>query len=198
MNFCRLPPDRLRAAAVDAAAATLKSRDDALRRSARARAERMSPQRDECRRVAVSSAFSASDHLRHGAAAESLLGHEGEPERAPRRPVRAGRRARPARRDRPPAPARAARPTSAGSSSFWPLPATPAMPRISPSRDGEAGCRSRSVPNGSAEARRSPLTTSALGAGRVRQRTRGGDDLAADHHARERAPWSRRAGRIRR
>ena len=75
------------------------------------------------------------------------------------------------------------RPVSASTSSSWPLPATPAMPRISPARTSRSTPRTTSRP-------RSSLTCRSVDrqrrAGRVRLATIDGElDVPADHELRK-------------
>ena len=109
------------------------------------------------------------------------------------------------RRRRPPAPMRPTRrsvdapcrrcatrrsPESACNSSFWPLPATPAMPRISPRRTSK-DMSLRSVPNGSS-AGRSRLRTIRRGSLRASPARRATvAQLGADHQLRHALARSR-------
>ncbi len=94
MNFCRLPPDRLRAAASGPLALDVEALDHVARELAHAsRADEAVP------RPAAAGAREqrvlGERQRRHGAAAEPLFGHEVQPERAA---LRRRRAARPARR----------------------------------------------------------------------------------------------------
>ena len=72
MNFCRLPPDRLCARGVRAAALHVEALDAAPARTRAPRATRIEAALAPCRcRCAVSSALSASDIARHRAAARA-------------------------------------------------------------------------------------------------------------------------------
>ena len=105
---------------------------DAVDRSRASRRGRRSRGDQAARRVAGEQRILGERHARHGAVAEALLGHEGRAEPAP-----SVMRHRPAPLPsitRLPASADRRSPESAANSSFWPLPATPAMPRISPAR----------------------------------------------------------------
>ena len=133
MNFCRLPPERLRAVrCAIAGACARRSRGSAARRSASAARPVDQPARAPCPCAASRSA----PHCRPGSCRARRRGrcrssgHEGEPQAA----ARAGAQrptglpsSRIASGDRA-----GVSPESAASSSSWPLPATPAMPRISP------------------------------------------------------------------
>ena len=134
MNFCRLPPDRLARRGVGPAALHVERGDRRARRTRAPRRVRMKPRCTMPCAMRGQQRVLGERHLGHGAAAEPLLGHEGEAERAALRRRRAGPPALPHER----APRRRRRavrsPDSAASSSFWPLPETPAMPTISPAR----------------------------------------------------------------
>ena len=95
---------------------------------------------------AESVAFSIRAHIRHRGMAEPLLGHEAHAERpALVRPLAADRLA--IELDGIERGRAECSPISAAISSSWPLPATPATPRISPARISRA-TSVRSTPNG--------------------------------------------------
>ena len=139
MNFCRLPPDRLLRRRVRPAGLDVEARDQS--RGQRAHA----PVRDPAaarrpRSVRVSSVFCGQRQRRHRAAAEPLLGHEVQAQRAAPARRRAARRRAPNSAIEP-AGARVSSPDSAAISSCWPLPETPAMPTISPARTSKRDVR---------------------------------------------------------
>ena len=134
---------------------------------------------------------------RHGAMAEPLLRHEGGTQPAARvdaaaaavDAVDADRR----RRGR-----RGVSPDSASNSSSWPLPATPAMPTISPPRtssDTSSSATAKGCGFGSDRSLTARRTgaSSAAGSGAAQLA-----ELGADHQAREPRRRSPSAGRIRR
>ncbi len=175
MNFWRLPPDRLRAAAPGPAARTPK-RSISRRASAAAFAGATWPNRPTGSRR-VSSVFCANDIAGTAPRPSRSSGTWCSPSArrragpiGPRSTVRGG--APPAARPRPspaagdgssanqvtvPAGARRSSPDSTRSSSCWPLPDTPARPRISPRRNSSAS-PARAVPCGVSGARSRPLT----------------------------------------
>ena len=104
MNFCRLPPERLRAAASGPAALTLDDAIDRRPRSDRAASARMSRARRGRGRCAVSSALSASDisgtapRPRRSSGTNARPSAGAAPRPGARRPCRRARSRRVARR----------------------------------------------------------------------------------------------------
>ena len=178
------------------ACATSKSLITSRGEVARLAGASMKPPRDQAHAAGSRSARALSASVISGTArvAVALLGHAAQAERAALRRRRAGRRAcrrcgsRLGRRP-------SVSPLSAAISSFWPLPATPAMPRISPARDLEARCPCRSTPNAS---RRGRSRACDRQRGRRRRRARRALaaclQLGADHHLAPCRARSRRLG----
>ena len=140
MYFCRLPPDRLRAAACGPAALTPNVANRLASRNAHDARAPHEPVAHHALAMRGEQRIVGERHLGHGAAAEALLGHEREAERAPLRGIQ-----RPDRHAAGcvivPASCSGRSPDSAASSSCWPLPETPAMPTISPARTREVDSR---------------------------------------------------------
>ena len=168
MNFCILPPDRLPAVAASPAATTLNV-SITPRATRRSSGKRTKPCAAKSPSVPVSSAFSVSDNsataLRpnrsSGTAARPARRRAAAPFRPTGTPASVTSSARGASRS----------PVSAASNAFCPLPATPAMPRISPPRSMNDTARN-AVPNGSSAGRLSPSATSTAAPGALC--TRGG------------------------
>ena len=182
MNFCRLPPDRLRAAASAPPALRRRSRDRSPAHNARTTPQRMKPRRTMPWRCAVSSALSASD----------ISGTARRGRGAPRARTRARARAAAAASRRPAGRrsgsmtagvAQRRSPESAASSSFCPLPDTPAMPTISPAANRAGRCPCRSTPKGSSRAQREAAHDQRAIAARARLAVPRMRQVAADHHA---------------
>ncbi len=134
MNFCRLPPDRLLAAEPGPPALTLKRRISASASAFTSRT-RSQPSRPTAR-VRVSSVFSASDRVGTAPRPRRSSGMKCRPSR--RRARGDARAMSRSNRRIDPGGARGSSPESAAISSCWPLPETPAMPRISPARTSKS------------------------------------------------------------
>ncbi len=180
MNFCRLPPERLRAAApvpfaltlkrsmiVRAKASALPAVDEAAGRQPLAHLGREQRRSRRARGRAPRRARAAPPEWRTGRACGVAAGSEPAGGRA----VDADRLARSAGDTSP---------ISASISSIWPLPATPAMPTTSPARTSSE-MLSRSVPKAWSLAIERPSSASRTVAGRrldpLRRLQR-----RADHH----------------
>ena len=145
MNFCRLPPDRLPASASSPLHLTLNAAIVCCANSA-IRDWRIRPPRTIPARAPVSSAFCA--RLMAGTAPRPSRSSGTKPKPSARRCAGSSSPA-----DWPPIRTMplcglGVSPDSAASSSFWPLPETPAMPTISPRRTRRLRSSS-AVPNGS-------------------------------------------------
>ncbi len=140
MNFCRLPPDRLPARASGAPPRTSNCATIFCAKSRAAPARTMPPRDRPARSRPVSSVFSASVKLGMAAWPRRSSGTVARPSlRRAAAPIRPHTVA-PMRMS----PALVARrsPEIAAMSSLWPLPATPAMPTISPARTSRLTSRS--------------------------------------------------------
>ena len=186
MNFCRLPPDRLCAAASGPAGLDVEAPDQRCGERAATSPMRIQPPRPTALGARQQRVLRQRQR-RHRAAAEPLLGHEVQAQ------LRAAARGRGARdvacrtAGSQPAGARVSSPDSAAISSCWPLPETPAMPTISPARTSKrdvvagrrrTGPRCGSVRPSHREHHRAGLALRGAAAAAARRRSSGATALA--------------------
>ena len=180
-NFCRLPPDSERACGLRAGGAHVEALDDLAGEFERPAA----PHEAEARQRPARRRRSGS-RCRTASSARPRRGRCAPRGRSSRRAPRRSRgpiwpTATPSRRIVSGLPAGIS-PDSASISSFWPLPAMPATPRISPGATAKLTCF-RSAPNGLGEAIVSRSTTRRGGAARstTRRLRRRRLELGGDH-----------------
>ena len=184
MNFCRLPPDRLTASGSRLALRTSKALGGPVDGRQRRRPVDEAALHHAAGGVAGEQRVFRQFHARRGAVAEPLLRHESgaQPAALGDRQLAGGVAvdddvARDA--------ATARSPDSAANNSSWPLPATPAMPRISPPLTssetswrctpcGSSGSSERSLIDSRGTVRGAPARRFHLA------------DFGADHHPRQR------------